>query len=101
MEKEQNDIKEIKGNDRAKGITIAHQAIDEEHSALIGRICVLLEAIIPDKEQSGAAKKTAKSIIREEQRKLKEYLNIKAWPFDNQIEPEEYKNISSVEPLID
>lgn len=93
----ENDIKEIKGNDRANGISIALQAIYQEHSALIGRICVLLEAIIPDKEQSGAAKKTAKSIIREEQRKLKEYLNIKAWPFDNQIEPEEYNSTLSVE----
>lgn len=90
MEEKQNEIKPIPGNNYAKGISIAHQAIDEEHSALIGRTCVLLEAIIPDKEQCIAAKKTVKSIIREEQRKIKEYLSTKAWPFDNQIVPEEY-----------
>jgi hypothetical protein len=84
---------EKQAEDYLDWLPVAMQAIKEEHNVLIARICTLLEATISSNlgSQLTAIKRTMKDIVREEQDRMNDYLDLRAYPNHIHCEPATYK----------
>lgn len=52
---------------------LVHDAQADHHNALVGRLCTLLEAVLPNEKQCDAAKKAMKELVRSEQANFIKY----------------------------
>lgn len=83
-------------NDGKGWLPVVCQAIREEHNTLVARLCTLLEAVLPtgaiadSSSQGEATKRMLKDIVREEQSRINDYLETRAYPGDRVV-PAEYK----------
>ena len=69
-EKVVNDREKHRRND---GVLVA-DALSTHHNLMVGKICTLIEAILPEGKQCEAAKNMAKKVVRNEETRLCKYL---------------------------